>query len=248
MSDFRLKKTCILYFTSDMGISLKAAMCLLQTSMACSDDTYLQFLHPKELIYYNTLRFPQKRKNYLLGRLCVKEAIKRLYPNIKHTHVNIFNGILSHPVVSLPLLSNLQVSISHSFNMGFSIVFPEQIPMGIDTEKIDNRHCDILSNLTTKEEEKIKDRLSLDKKTFYTLIWSSKESLSKVLKTGLTIPMELYKIKDIHYDSNYYIINYHIFNQYKTVAFILYGYIFAITFPQKAYLISDIFSLISRTE
>lgn len=238
MLELNIDNSHILHFSTSAGHIIRASINLHQLSACAESDFLIESLHFEEVAFYKSLKFEKRKKTFLIGRYCAKEAIISLFPDIDKQYICITNGLLGHPVVLSPQ-SNIQISISHSSDLGIALAFPELSPMGIDIEKINNQHIDILSNITAEEVE-FNEILMLQEDIFYTLLWSSKESLSKVLKTGLYINMELYKVQNIKKENEHYIITYSNFKQYTTIAFILSDYICALTYPKNINIISNI--------
>ena len=104
-------------------------------------------------------------------------------------------------------------------------------PLGVDLEKIDSGNIEVLENQMSTMEKKI-SLLPLPRAARVTLIWTAKEALSKVLKTGLITPLEVFEIEKFeHLASNCVAGYYKFFPQYKVVSFIVKGYICSIVYP-----------------
>ncbi|WP_165792004.1 4'-phosphopantetheinyl transferase family protein [Desulfocucumis palustris] len=155
----------------------------------------------------------------------------------------IQQGIFNQPVNCYYNTGNIQVSIAHSDELGAAIAFPEASPMGIDVEKIDPKKTEVLQSQITKEEFVLFKNLHLSCEKILTLLWSTKESLSKVLKTGLTIPFQIYEISAIEVYQNHVITYFKNFRQYRTVSFTLGRYICSISYPKLLDLKFDVQSM-----
>ena len=197
-----------------------------------------QVLHATELKYYDGLEFERRKKSYLLGRYAAKKAISVL-SDIKPHDVNIEYGVFNYPIISSSCgLDKVEISISHSSEMGAAIAYPATHPMGIDIERIDPSRTSVIEKELTPREICLLKELDGSKEQGFlmTLAWTIKESLSKVLKTGMMTSFRVYEIMDIISYETSYISYYKYFGQYKTVSIKIEDYICSITCPLKTVL------------
>lgn len=188
----------------------------------------------KELYKYNIIR----RHQYLLGRISSKLIIQSLF-NVSGDKIQIYNSILGFPILYIEGVSNMQVSITHKNNWGASIVFPEKFPIAIDIESInDVNNNEYIMNTYSQNEIMIINQLNFENKSL--LIWTIKEALSKIIKTGMTCPLSLYEIDKIqlfkHKNNNYYKSNFKNFYQYQTLSTKIKDIILSIAVPKNTYL------------
>lgn len=214
-------------------------------------ETRTTFLHPAEQLFFNKLEYPKRQHSYLLGRFCAKQAFLSIDNTQNPTLVRIENGVFMQPVLYYPhsnnfTQENLQVSISHTENMGAALIFPEAHPMSIDIESIDNDKNEvILEKLTNNEKEILSSfsrKTSLQSETFtgdslltvfLQVFWTSKEALSKVIKCGLTIPLELLEIDSMMQNENYFVSTFKNFYQYRAITFVVRDKVCSIVYPKK---------------
>jgi phosphopantetheinyl transferase len=195
-------------------------------------ENLIKFLHKKETGYYDNLKHEKRKKSYLIGRYSAKRAISVLTNVDDLQEILIQPGVFNQPIISYKRSIDAQVSITHSGDFGAAVAFPEALPMGIDIEKIDPGKKDVMeSQITNREKSLIKGMSGPDEKML-TLLWSAKESLSKVLKTGLTIPFDIYEIESIKHTQNCFIAFFKNFTQYKTLSFTLGQYMCSIAYPR----------------
>lgn len=194
---------------------------------------HLDMLHPKEQLVYRNYHYDQRKTSYLLGRLSAKQAILNL-TNIKTPKsMQIDTGVFQFPVVISPNFSNIQVSISHCDTIGWSIAYPEAHPMGIDVEKIDiTRRKDILSQLTNTENTKLL-RNHYNNIVGYTALFSIKEALSKVIRTGMMLDFKFLEIDSIKIVQQTMECTFTHFGQYKAVAYFKNDYVFSLVLPKR---------------
>ncbi|QOS80435.1 4'-phosphopantetheinyl transferase superfamily protein [Paenibacillus sp. JNUCC31] len=208
----------------------------------CYSSNYTQslqvvdILHPYELDYLNQGLADRRKQSYLAGRYAAKCSLSGAIGEGRLNQIWIDRGILDHPIVVHPNKQNMQVSITHCDELGAALAFPEAVPMGIDIERIDPTRIDLfLSQLTDWEKGFIED-LPFSTEATLTMFWTAKESLSKVLKTGLTTCFSLYELQKpttVDVDAGIVRSLFTHFPQYQTVSVIFGMYVCSITYPKK---------------
>jgi 4'-phosphopantetheinyl transferase len=198
------------------------------------------FLHPKEQDYYEALLHPTRQKSYLLGRFCAKQAISAYTNNLDLRACFIENGVFEHPVVHLNYDHNLQVSISHSDELGAAIIFPEVHPLAIDVETVCIKKMLTIKSQMTVKEMKLSNLFSSNAEIWgLTMLWTAKEALSKILKCGLMISFELLEVETIIRDNNYIVSTFKNFPQYKAISFSIEQTICTLVCPKNTLLKVD---------
>lgn len=193
----------------------------------------LEDLHPNEKAVYQQYQYNRRKESYLLGRLSAKEAILPLTNISSPKSIWIDTGVFQFPIVKCPNNSNIQVSISHCDTIGFSVAYPEAHPMGIDVEKIHaDRTTTLLSQLTQKEQ------LLLTKKNNstianYTALFSIKEALSKVIRTGMMLDFKFLEVDAVNINQQVIACTFTHFGQYKAYAYLSEEYVFSIVLPKR---------------
>ncbi|MFC8688789.1 4'-phosphopantetheinyl transferase superfamily protein [Brevibacillus porteri] len=145
----------------------------------------------------------------------------------------IEQGILHHPVVNIANTTNVQVSITHCDDLAAAIAFSEELPMGIDIERINADRNKVLETQMTVKESSLLSCLPYSYETTLTLFWTVKEALSKILKTGLTTSFHIYEISQVEARDGVVYSLFENFPQYRTASFILGDYVCSITYPKK---------------
>jgi 4'-phosphopantetheinyl transferase EntD len=223
--------------------TFKAGLCLCEFPMFAHYEGIVGFLHQQEQKYYETLKFEKRIKSYLIGRLTAKKAIASLVGDDNLAKILIQAGIFTQPIATYEGKQNIQVSISHCDDFGASIAFPEAHPMGIDIEQINIKQNEAIEREVTESEIKLIKGLPFSYEVMLTFLWTVKEALSKVLKTGLMTPFKIYEVDKIEVQHGYMLSTYKNFAQYKVISFIIGDYICSITYPMKTELNIDIRSL-----
>jgi phosphopantetheinyl transferase len=218
----------------------KAAICLCYVPDIMQYHEIVKLLHPQERKYYDSLKFEKRRKSYFIGRFAAKHAVSSLAGERDFQAILIRQGIFSQPIVTYIHEQNLQVSISHCEDLGAALAFPEAHPLGIDIEKIDTDRCSVLeSQMTRSEKEQIKDILcSYDR--MLTVLWTVKEALSKILRTGLTTPFHIFEVDRIEAKTDHLVAFFKNFEQYKAVSFDVGFSVCSIVYPKKTVITLDI--------
>lgn len=155
----------------------------------------LKHLHSEELKKHNEYSSVIRKDSYLLGRYCAKKALGKLYPRVNSTDINIQSSVFSQPIVNCHSFTNTKISISHIKDSAIAIAFPENHPMAIDIESVNNIDMDYFYSLLTPSEKILVTDLNFkDKSMLLTGIWGAKECLGKVLGTGLTTGLEIFNL------------------------------------------------------
>ncbi|MBO7191043.1 MAG: 4'-phosphopantetheinyl transferase superfamily protein [Elusimicrobiaceae bacterium] len=139
-------------------------------------------LSPREEAYYQTLRFPKRRTEWLGGRVALKRVVARERCISDWTQIEILpheNGKPQLFVQQKPL--TLAHSITHSHGFAVAAVGSEGTLLGIDLEKIDHRID------AWKRDFFHPDELTEESDAFLTALWTQKEALVKLLGTGLSL-------------------------------------------------------------
>ncbi|MCP3773851.1 4'-phosphopantetheinyl transferase superfamily protein [Paenibacillus sp. MZ04-78.2] len=212
----------------------KAQLCLSSRTTPYEDADALSVLHEQELAYYRKLQYIRKH-SFMLGRYCAKQAISA-YTRMAEPQLGqlwVQQGVFQQPVIMLPRTEPLQITITHCDHIAAAIAFPEAHPVGIDLEKIDGANVSAIeSRMTANEKQMIADT-SLDYEAALTMLWTSKESLSKILKTGLMTPLSVYEIDHMDIKQDCMVTSYTNFAQYSSVSFRVGRYMCSITHPKR---------------
>jgi 4'-phosphopantetheinyl transferase len=192
-------------------------------------------LHSIEYQRYKSFTTDVRKVSFLLGRYCAKKAIASLF-NIKSLNqIYIDSGIFNQPIIKLPNIPNMRVSISHDGVSAVALAFPEEHPMGIDIESIDEDKCAEISTYFTTHEKTLHQGINHSKSQIDTILWTAKESLSKVLKTGLTTGLEIMEVESLEkINQRYFRGTFTHFCQYQTISIIHSNKVITLLLPRKS--------------
>jgi 4'-phosphopantetheinyl transferase len=200
------------------GESFSACLCLVSAPLSALAALRTEYLGPAERERYDRFPADRRRLSFLSGRLAAKAGICRLHPAAVPSRLDIVAGVLGQPVLQGDGAPGCQVTISHHDSMGGAIAFPEAHPMGLDLE-LPRPEADatIESQMTAREMELLR-QLPLPASTARSLGWSVKESLSKVIKSGLMSPFAIYEIEGIEVTGSEFVSTFVNFGQYKAIS------------------------------
>lgn len=217
-------------------ILFPAAIAIVNQTLTELKNIRYSFLHPNELNFFDTLKFEKAQHSYLLGRFAAKSAWSAFAENGLMTAAEITAGIFQQPVLYLPDGGNVQLSIGHTEKIGMAIVYPESHPMGIDAEFIDAAQSETIRGVIALKEQGKLHLIHSEESKSLTLLWTIKEALSKVLKTGLMTPFELFEVENIQHQEDILICDFINFPQYKSISWLDGGYAWSIVLPRKSML------------
>jgi 4'-phosphopantetheinyl transferase len=223
----------------------KANLCCCFISGKHVYGKLIKYLHPLEHKYFATLKFEKRSNSYVLGRFVAKQAVAAFTGELDLAAIYIHPGIFNQPVV-ISDTRNVQVSISHCNNLGVALAFPEAHPMALDIEQINHDRNSAIETQTGKSEQELVGSCMLSYDSGLTLLWTVKEALSKVLKTGLTTPFEVFEISKAERKDKYVECYFKNFAQYKSLSFIIGDYICSVVYPLKTEIQFDFNTLVNN--
>jgi 4'-phosphopantetheinyl transferase len=212
--------------------NFKATLCCCYFSGETHYEGVIPYLHTHERNHFSTLKFQKRARSYLIGRFVAKQAVALLTGEENLANILIQPGIFNQPIV-VSDRQNIQVSITHSEDFGAALAFPEAHPMGIDLEIINSKQRTALEGQATEWEKQQIVSLSILHDVGLTLLWTAKEALSKVLKTGLMTPFDIFEVSKIELYDHYIMCYYKNFPQYKVICFTISNYMCSIAYPLK---------------
>ncbi|WDF02024.1 4'-phosphopantetheinyl transferase family protein [Shouchella hunanensis] len=192
------------------------------------------YLSKQEHESLKEFKHSKRQYEYLIGRYVAKKSILPFLPNHTPKDITIKKGIFGQPIVSSVInYDNYQLSLTHTSNFAASLSYPEFHPMGIDLEVINPKNDKILNRVLTYKEKLLIEKISSNESEALSIIWTVKESISKVLRTGLTVPLDLLAIKNVKQEEFQYICEFENFPQYKAVTWIFSPFILTICLPKN---------------
>ena len=191
------------------------ALCLSTIDLELSDwnpEKWKElFLSTEEQRYVGKLKSEKRKKEFILGRIAAKGAINMLSGNpVPFQHMTISSGVFNQPIVKSVYVHNINVSISHSTKRAYALAFPEEFPCGIDAETYSKKSEETVYKVLSEEEKNLLATANITP----LLVWTAKESLSKILKTGLSLDLSKMEIKEVKKNNECYIGKYTDWVQY----------------------------------
>ena len=203
----------------------------------------LHLLHPDELVVYQNFQFEKRKQSYLLGRIATKKALMNYNTTFIPTDFCVSSGVFLQPILRSQLNHNIKVSISHSNSIGIAIVFSEEHPVGVDIEKVDIKRLSTIKTSLSSTECELLHSFLIPISVSYTLLWTVKEGLSKVIQTGLTLDFSLMEINVIEQNKDHFVSYFKHFHQYKAVSFFYNDFICSLIIPRKTVFEYSVFKL-----
>jgi phosphopantetheinyl transferase len=191
-------------------------------------------LHPDELRQYQAYKGNTRRFTYLAGRLCAKKALAQLLNVPQMPQIHIDTGIFNQPIVKGLPQPNWRVSISHDTSAAIAVAFSEAHPVSVDIESLLTKREDWEEDAFTAHEQTLFAALGTDLNTLRLVCWTTKESLSKVLQTGLMLDLNVLSVDTIRQTNQYYWVTFRHFFQYQAAVFIYKSWVISILFPVRS--------------
>ncbi|MBK6265309.1 4'-phosphopantetheinyl transferase superfamily protein [Marivirga sp. S37H4] len=120
-------------------------------------------------------------------------GLKQISP--KAQGIRVEKGFFGDPLLIHESESSYQASVSHSSSITGVIVTNACIPIGLDIEKIKPR--DYKCYFTDGERSLIQAHDKFYQPALETLLWATKEALSKAIRLGFTVDVSIYTVKSI---------------------------------------------------
>jgi 4'-phosphopantetheinyl transferase EntD len=168
-----------------------------------------------------------------LGRIAAKKAISEIAEGQNIQSIFIDFGIFQFPVVKYCTGQNIQVSISHCDDIGIALAFPEEHPLGTDIERIDTDKIEAIQSQVTAKEVKLIEELNLPFDAGCTIIWTIKEALSKIFRTGMMMDFTLLEISSLEKAGLTYMGTFCYTAQYKAISFHSGNYVCSVVVPKN---------------
>ncbi len=212
--------------------SFETFLCLANPTLSNLMMVKDTFLNQTEQHYLNTLSYPRRQKSYLLGRFTAKQAVAALTKESDLRQIGIQWGVFKQPLVEYKV-GNIQVSIAHTEEWGIALAFPEAHPLGIDLEKTTVSRAEAIKNYLSTTERHESQKLNFSPKISWMMLWTIKEALSKVLKTGLMTDFLLYEVSHIQAQQQWVESEFKNFAQYRAISWFFQDMVCSLVLPKK---------------
>lgn len=213
------------------------SICIEKMETLIQDHVINKYLSAKEKKELGNIVFEKRRKEFILGKQVSKKAISELSIQKNFVDISLEHGVFNQPIVKLSTNENMQISLSHCNKYIVAIAFKESFPCAIDIELIDSENSIAICSQLTENEKNHLDKLDDEKITIYTVLWTGKEAISKIFKTGLTSKLDLYEINKIRKEGKFFRGTFKNFYQYEFIARKYDGCICTIVLPKNAYVL-----------
>ncbi len=190
-------------------------------------ERFHTFLTKEEQTIYLDLTNISVAFKYLLTRWVVRYLYVMKFSGKLEDLPVYRTGIFGQPLGCSPY----GISVSHTSGYVVALLFPDEHPVGVDIEMVNREAVDKIKSQLTSRELQIANFLNEAKEIAYTRLWTAKESLSKVLTTGLTIPMSMLEISKVEENANRMECEFSHFIQYKAISMHVGPFMLSIVHP-----------------
>ncbi|PID82620.1 MAG: 4-phosphopantetheinyl transferase [Clostridiales bacterium] len=176
----------------------------------------IELLDTVEVIRFNRFKNKNSAIQFLLGRVLLRYMLNKHY-KLVNRDINI-----NYTKYGKPFLNDVSIHFNIAHSAQWVVCVVADTSVGVDIEKISRFRPTVAQRQLSVDE--YKDLMALDGTEqidyFYSL-WTSKESYSKAIGRGLTIPFSSFSIKKSQLnqlfitDDNYLIKQYDIDTTYK---------------------------------
>ncbi|BDD11791.1 hypothetical protein FUAX_42230 (plasmid) [Fulvitalea axinellae] len=170
-----------------------------------------------------------RKASYCLGRVAAKSAVSALVPSLGFDRIEILSGIFGQPVLRCDSLRGFNVSIAHTGEVALAIVFPEEVPCGVDVEKLREGVSEMIAPELSYGERKLLAGSGKDAEAVR--IWGAKEAMSKVLRTGMAVPARFFEINESEKRGGGKVYRYQHFDEYLAVTYTTSEVVFVFAVP-----------------
>lgn len=177
-----------IYFHNDCA----EEMGVLSLADMSADYFDSDILSPIELEISQTMGAEKRQREFLFGRIIAKHGLKKLC-NLQSNSIDIIKEENGRPIIKN---SDYAVTISHTKNIIISFVFHKKNIFGIDVEMVRLNKMHTIKRILSDSESSHDDIQTL------TAIWTLKESLSKAIGCGFTVPFENFEISNLKKDGH----------------------------------------------
>lgn len=208
-------------------------ICLIPYPQVFNKETIPSFLSVKESNYFSTLKYEKRAKEFYYSRLASKLAISKLTGETRLSAIHIEKGIFYYPIVMMPGFAKTAISISHCDVGAVALAFEETILCGIDFEYIEKDKEEVINNILTDEEKGLVESSLLEEHVLVaTILWTAREALSKVIRTGFTVSLEILSVKKLTFQDGIYISEFKYFSGFIAKSVVVHHSVLTLVYPK----------------
>ncbi|MBX7222218.1 MAG: 4'-phosphopantetheinyl transferase superfamily protein [Blastocatellia bacterium] len=145
-----------------------------------------EWLSEREQSVWKQFRFEKRRTEWLAGRWAAKKLLSRAFEGGQNNLEILAAPDGAPEVFTFGEKAPYSLSLSHRNGYVLAAVNQEGHPIGCDLEVIETRSSAFIEEFfTTEEQQQIRSSKEADKLAI--VLWSAKESVLKVMRTGLRV-------------------------------------------------------------
>jgi 4'-phosphopantetheinyl transferase len=190
--------------------------------------TYVAQLTQDEQLLLKSQKTPAARNSFCLGKIAAKTAVKCLLD--REIEFTIDHGIFGFPIVE-PNHFGINISLAHTKHTGIAVCTSQKYPVGIDIEELSSSNNQIIMSTLTKVELGLSNHNNLTETVFLHILWTAREALSKVIRTGFLVPMSLLSIKSVTPISKHFKIEFVNFSLFTGLVFCIGNHSVCVVIP-----------------
>jgi 4'-phosphopantetheinyl transferase len=152
-----------------------------------------EWLSANEAIRLSSMRFAKRRADWQLGRWTAKRALVAYLKLPAQPHILANIEIRAAPSGAPEIFfgcrrAAVRISLSHRAGRGMCAIAPVDTALGCDLELIEPRSDAFVADYFSAEEQALVERSTAAARPgLLALLWSAKESVLKLLRTGLRL-------------------------------------------------------------
>lgn len=195
-------------------------------------------LTPDDLQYLQQCKSPIRQNSYVSGRFAARRAIAGYLNRGSAQRIDISPGVFNHPVVRCAAAETPDVTISHTQDLAVAIAYDRSHILGIDVEQVNPSKTKFLLGILSPAEQELLGHIPLNDDAAVTLAWTMRESVSKALRCGLTVPTAILEISRMAVaEDGAVVCEFMNLGQYKCHSWVLGPVALSIALPKKSDLI-----------
>lgn len=184
-------------------------------------------LSADEMREYLQKKSDKRKSEFYWSRTLAKTILRSLYKEEhKLTDIKIAKGYLNNPIIKSKE-QGYGLGITHCDDYAAIIVFPEEMVLGLDMEKLDLKKVKSINTILTDKERKLCP-LNYEYDNFVIAAWTMKEALVKFLKLGLSVNFDVMQISSVEWTDSGFKSSYRYFPTLEAYTFFEEDFVYTI--------------------
>ncbi|WOO38584.1 4'-phosphopantetheinyl transferase superfamily protein [Anaerocolumna sp. AGMB13020] len=195
---YRNDKVILTYADYSKQIQGELTLGICNTNTPYLVEGVHNILSAEEMREYLQKKSEKRKREFYWSRTLAKTILCSAYKEEHQlTDIRIAKGFLNNPIIKSKE-QGYGIGITHCEDYAAIIVFPEEMVLGLDMEKLDWRKVKGINTILTDKERKLCP-LNYDNNNFVLAVWTMKEALVKFLKLGLSVNFDIMQIASVEW-------------------------------------------------